>query len=96
MIVAETALEAGQNISSMVLALRAALAAVPKIRRDDVMVSAPVMDVLVADVALRLTDDTDAAMGVAGAMSDIEAEEMGRFWYRVAAGEIVPSRTQQP
>ena len=93
MIVAATALEAGKSILAMMPTLRAAMAAVPTSHRDDLMVSALVMDVLVADVASFLPpDNDDGATCSDAAMTDNEAEELGRFWYRVAAGEIVPPK----
>ena len=95
MTIAEASLEAGEGIGAMVQTLRAALAAVPQSRRDSVMVSGPVMDVLVADVASCLATDADGPSGSVEAMTDAEALDMGRFWYRVAAGEIQPSPSRR-
>jgi hypothetical protein len=92
--IAAAALEAGQCITAMVPTLRAAMHAVPEHERDDTMLlHVEVMDVLVADVAKVMTeyDDGEDRYNPGDPMPDDEADEMGRFWYRVAAGEIRPA-----
>lgn len=84
---AANALGSGHDIEALTPALRQALRAVPAADRAAILLPFEVMDVLTADVYAALTphpfaDDPGAAM------SDDEANEMGRFWYSVAAGEI--------
>lgn len=94
--IAAAALEAGQTITAMVPMLRAAMHAVPEHeRRNDILLPSEVMDVLTAEVAAVMgeveSDDVDEGPATGEPMTDDEAEEMGRFWYRVAAGEIRPT-----
>nr|WP_326530562.1 hypothetical protein [Rhodoferax sp.] len=90
--IAAAALEAGQTITPMVPALRAAMHAVPEHERDpQMLVQVEVMDVLTADVAAAMAQIDDAGDGPSPGvpMTDDELDEMGLFWYQVAAGEIV-------
>ena len=99
--IAAAALEAGQSITAMVPTLRAAMHAVPEHERDpEMLLQVEVMDVLTADVVAALppqgamNDDGSPAWhsdSADGPMPDDEADEMGRFWYQVAAGEIRPA-----
>ena len=93
---AAAALAAGQNITAMVPAMRAALRAVPVRERDPTMLlPSEVMDVLTAEVMAalpakgELNDDGSPAWHSAdNPMSEGDADELGEFWYQVAAGEI--------
>jgi len=90
--IAAAALDAGQTITAMVPMLRAAMHAVPEHERDpQMLLQVEVMDVLTADVAAAMAefDNADDCNNTSQPMTDDEADEMGRFWYRVAAGEIV-------
>lgn len=70
--------------------LRSALRAVPVARRSLVRMSADVFDALTADVARVFEVEAKAVdQAPATEMTDFEAEEMGRFWYDVACGDIV-------
>jgi hypothetical protein len=92
--IAAAALEAGQSITAMVPTLRAALHAVPEHERDpEMLLQVEVMDVLTADVFAVLNEQDNEANSAStdGPMPDDEADEMGRFWYQVAAGEIRPA-----
>jgi hypothetical protein len=92
--IAAAALEAGQSIAAMVPTLRAAMHAVPEHERDGTMLlPVEVMDVLVADVvnAVAGQDGANDSTTSDEAMTDDEAEYMGRFWYQVAAGEVRPA-----
>lgn len=92
--IAAAALEAGQTIAAMVPTLRAAMHAVPERERSNTMLlPMEVMDVLTADVAAVMAelDSADEGPATGEPMPDDEAEEVGRFWYRVAAGEIRPT-----
>jgi hypothetical protein len=92
--IAAAALDAGQTITAMVPMLRAAMHAVPEHERDpEMLLQSEVMDVLVADVAAAMAefDDAEDCTNTSQPMSDEEADEMGRFWYQVAAGEIRPA-----
>ena len=90
-------LEAHQPIAALVPSLRAALHAVPEIERDKVELRLEPMRLLVAHV-LALWPDDKATLCDDGSpayldrpMTDSEAQEMGAFWYQVAAGEwLVP------
>ena len=80
-------LAAGGDVAALVPAVRLALAAVPEHERADVGLSRELWDVLVDRVLALVPDEeknSDAHMGPA------EEEDMGDFWYRVAAGEVVP------
>ena len=92
--IAAAALESGQSIEAMVPTLRAAMHAVPEHERDAAMqLPSEVMDVLTADVAAVVAEfeSDDQGPVTDEPMTDDEAEEMGRFWYQVAAGEIRPT-----
>ena len=97
--IAAAALEAGQSITPMVPTLRAAMHAVPECERDATMLLPfEVMDVLTAEVVSALPprdalndDGSPAWHGEDNPMTDDEADEMGRFWYQAAAGEIRPA-----
>lgn len=92
MTVAGAALQAGKSIAGQVPALRAAMHAVPEHERPAVLLHAGVMDVLTADVGEVLAEGAAEAPATgSAAMSDDDAEWMGTFWYRVAAGEISPT-----
>lgn len=90
MAIAGTALADGRSIASLVPVLRAAMAAVPARQRNAVMVSGPVMDVLVAEVAARIAIDDTTPGACAAPMDDDQAQYLGEFWYQAAAGEIGP------
>jgi hypothetical protein len=94
MAAADALLEANQPIAALVPSLRAALHAVPVHERDNVGLILPVMNVLVAhmlalwpDDKAALCDDGSPAWCNGETMTDSEAQEMGEFWYQVAAGE---------
>jgi hypothetical protein len=101
--VAAAALASGQSIDALVPVLRLALRAVPEPERDpDMMLPAEVMDVLTHDVFAAIehqdapragradysNDDGKVSFVTGADMTDDEADEMGRFWYQVAAGEM--------
>lgn len=68
--------------------LRAALRAVPLADRSRLELPEDVLEELCADVlavARKFDDEADR-----GALSDEDVEWLGDFWYRVAAGEVVP------
>lgn len=96
---ASLALSAGVNIDALAPGLRAAMAAVPVQERDQMRLPVNVMDVLTADVRALLESMSDdppidgdqPTRCDSDSMSDEEAETMGDFWYRVAAGEIRPT-----
>jgi hypothetical protein len=87
---AASELEAGRSIDVMIPHLRAALRAVPVAERDgDALFPVKVMDILTADVYQRAQEEGGIASSSDGqGMTDEEAEWMGDFWYRVAAGEV--------
>lgn len=84
--------EAGHSIDDMIPQLRLALRAVPNDKRDDVLVDFGVMHILTAEVhhAIQREQALDAANSPTAeqSMTDDEANDMGDFWYRVAAGEV--------
>lgn len=94
--IASSALGNGRPIDVLVPSLRSALAEVHPSVRSSLLLPIEVMDVLVAHVLEALSQSEElsdpVSQGVsqsAGAsMSDEEAENMGAFWYSVAAGEI--------
>ncbi len=89
--VAAETLEAGKPIEAMVPSLRAALHAVPQHERDTNMhAPSDVLDVLTAEVATALEELKKAGdcPSIEHPMSDDELDELGKFWYQVAAGEI--------
>lgn len=86
----------GTSIAPLIPALRTSLAGVPLSQRSLVSLSVAVMDVLVQDVAAVLSTteagpSSDAPADAIESMSDEEAEHMGRFWFAVAAGEVLPA-----
>ncbi|MEQ1804501.1 MAG: hypothetical protein ABL900_03910 [Burkholderiaceae bacterium] len=83
--VAEAALEAG-CFDLIAPTFREALRAVPRTHRASVLLPLKVMDELVRPVMELIEPDGSAP---AQAMSDEEADAMGRFWYGIAAGERV-------
>lgn len=89
---AATDFEAGHSIDDMIPQLRLALRAVPTDRRDEVLLHMEVMDVLTAEVHQAIQQeqalDTANSPTAEQSMSDEEANYMGDFWYRVAAGEV--------
>lgn len=93
---ASAVLETGQTIEDLVPSLRAALLVVPTLERAKVALPLRVIDVLVADVLAMLPPQGSGALNDDGSpvwrdgtdMSDEEAQELGEFWYQVAAGEI--------
>ena len=97
MAAADALLEAHQPIAALVPSLRAALHAVPEPERDSVELRLDVVRLLVAHVVAlwpedkaTLCDDGSPAY-LDRDMTDSEAQEMGEFWYQVAAGEwLVP------
>lgn len=89
--VAAETLEAGNPIEAMVPSLRAALHAVPQHERDTNMhASSDVLDVLTADVAAALAElqKAEERPSIEQPMSEDDLDELGQFWYQVAAGEI--------
>lgn len=85
---AAAALSNGQSIASMLPTIRAEMARVPAHQRDAVLVDPDVMDLLTAAVAHQLPGSSESEGDDDSPMSDDQAQEMGRFWYQVAAGEI--------
>jgi len=91
-------LEVNQPIAALVPSLRAALHAVPVHERERVELYLEPMRVLVAHMLAlwpadkaALCDDGSPAWCNGETMTDTEAQEMGEFWYQVAAGEwLVP------
>lgn len=98
MAAASALLESDQSIEALMPSLRAALRAVPPPERDDVGLYADVIKLLVADMlALWPADrnalcDDGSPVYLDREMTDAEAQEMGEFWYQVAAGEIVVAK----
>jgi hypothetical protein len=94
---ASALLEARKPIDGLVQMLRAALHAVPMGDRDNVGLDLEVIRVLTvhvaglfpADEAAQCDDGSPAYLD--RPMTEAEAQEMGEFWYQVAAGEwLVP------
>ena len=77
----------GGDVAALVPAIRQALAAVPEHERADVGLSRELWDVL-AERVLALVPAEEKNSGAR--MGPAEEEDMGTFWYRVAAGEVVP------
>lgn len=70
---------------------RAALRAVPTIARPAVRLPVPVFDALCAEVIAAVEadrTDADRQRDAEVFADDAEADEMGAFWYSVAAGEL--------
>lgn len=95
MAAASALLETDQSIDALMPSLRAALHAVPPPQRDDVGLPIDVITLMVAHVVVALwpadkdalCDDGSPAWCNGETMTDSEAQEMGEFWYAVAAGE---------
>lgn len=77
----------GGDVAALVPAIRQALAAVPEHERADVGMSVPLWGVLVERVRALVPEEEDSGED----MDAAEADEVGTFWYRVAAGEVVPA-----
>jgi len=93
---AELVLESGQSIDPLVPTLRLALHCVPEHERAALplpvavikLLVAPVLDALPDRAANPVNDDNTPFYVTGNAMSEADAQEMGRFWYSVAAGEV--------
>lgn len=93
---AALALEAGQSIEALIPNLRAALRNVPEHERAALPLPVAVMDVLVRPVLEALppregnplNDDGTPVYVEGDTMSEADAQELGAFWFAVAAGEI--------
>jgi hypothetical protein len=90
-------LEANQPIDALVPSLRAALHAVAEPDRDMVELRLDVVRLLVAHVVALWPEDKAAKCEDGSPayldrdMTEAEAQQMGEFWYQVAAGEwLVP------
>lgn len=90
---ASALMDTGQTIEALMPSLRAALHAVPLPERDAVGLPLEVVKLMVADVLALWPADKDALCDDGSPvyldrpMTDSEAQEMGEFWYQVAAGE---------
>ena len=98
---AQLALDAGLTITPQVPGIRAAMHAVPPPERHQVVLQPAPMLVLVGHVLeLFKSFEADAQPGDEPIFSplknDNEAQEMGRFWYEVAAGEWLTESPEQP
>ena len=100
--IAAAALESGKSIAAMVPTLRAALNSVPlRERKATMLLPFEVMNILVADVLALLPSDRSALCDDGSPayldrpMTDSEADEMGSFWYAVAAGEWVVRESEK-
>ena len=100
--IAAAALESGQSIAAIVPTLRAALNSVPlRERKATMLLPFEVMNILVADVLALLPSDRSALCDDGSPayldrpMTDSEADEMGSFWYAVAAGEWVVRESEK-
>ena len=88
-------LNAGRPLGSIEAALRASLAAVPSDRRDQVALPLRLYRALCAEVIefveSRFASDEERELDrqALKAGGDAAAQEMGKVWYSVAAGEIV-------
>jgi hypothetical protein len=91
---ASALMETDQSIQALMPSLRAALRAVAPPERDDVELRLNVIKVLVSDVLALWPTDRNALcedgtpVYLDRDMTDREAQEMGEFWYQVAAGEV--------
>lgn len=89
-------LEAGASLDAFAPTLRSALAAVPVRVRDQVHLHLDVMKVLLAPVLALVPPresnpiNDDGTPAYVDQMSDGDAQELGAFWYAVAAGEWAP------
>ena len=94
---AAAALQSGRSIEPLLPTLRSALAAVPPADRANLGLPINVMGVLIDHVVSLLpprdddptNDDGSPVYCYDDAMTDAQAQDMGSFWYRVAAGERV-------
>ena len=98
---AQLALDAGLTITALVPGIRAAMHHVPPPERHQVGLQLDVMRVLVGHVLeLFKSFESDAQPGDEPIFSplknDTEAQEMGRFWFEVAAGEWLAASPEQP
>ena len=86
-------LEAGAPVDAFIPTLRRALAAVPPNDRGRVRLHLDVMKVLLAPVLALFPPrdltplNDDGSPVYRDKMSDSDAQEVGKFWYSVAAGE---------
>lgn len=96
-------LRAGQKIDAMVPLLRSLLRAIPPAERAPIGLDFDVVTVLAADVLALLPPRETAPLNEDGtpvytsdhgaaAQSDDDVDDLGKFWYQVAAGEIVVNR----
>lgn len=93
---AELVLNSGQSIDPLVPTLRLALHCVPEHERPALLLPVSVMDVLVKHVSDALpspetnpvNDDNTPFYVTGNTMSEADAQELGTFWYSVAAGEV--------
>ena len=87
-------LEVGAPLDAFAPTLRATLAAVPFHARDRVQLHLGVMKVLLAPVLALFPPresnplNDDGTPAYVDRMSDTDAQEVGEFWYSVAAGEF--------
>jgi hypothetical protein len=89
LMIAATALEAGQSIVTMIPMLRDAMRSVPTDARNGIALPVDVMNLLTAEVRqLALEEGGVNSSSDGQSMTDEELEWMGDFWYRVAAGEV--------
>lgn len=94
--VADDLLQANQSIDCIIPKLRAAMACVPLSERPVLPLPLNVIEVLVADVMALLPPQKDNPLNEDGTpvwcngddMSETEADDLGAFWYQVAAGEV--------
>ena len=93
---AELVLDSGQSIDVLIPSLRAALHWVPEHERPALPLPLTVINVLVKHVSDALPSPDTNPLNDDGtpfyvdddSMSEADAQEMGRFWYSVAAGEV--------
>ena len=83
--VAAHILDGGGDIAALLPGIRAALRAVPEPLRDEVQLHMGTMAVLIGPDILTEATPTDAPPEP---VTDDGWQEMGRFWYAVAAGEV--------
>ena len=92
----ELVLDSGQSIEALIPSLRAALHWVPEHERPALLLPLNVIKVLVKHVCDALPSPENNPINEDGtpfyvdddSMSEADAQEMGRFWYSVAAGEV--------
>jgi hypothetical protein len=85
---AELVLDSGQSIEPMIPSLRAALHCVPEHERASLPLNLSVIKVLVRNIHELLPSPDGNPLSGSETMSEADAQEMGRFWYSVAAGEV--------